>query len=163
MGRFDGIQNAKSTEGGKYFEEGNFLVEVQRCKYDKTRDGEDFFAVEFKTLESDNDDQPPGSIVSFWVGFRKFPKLAQGDMATFMRFGLCSLIRQRRMDEPIPDNPDDYALTEEIAEEIVGENNILAGTLVNCYAFKKKTKTGSDFTRHKWSIVTEEQCKKHVW
>lgn len=156
MGIFADIKGKSGTEGGNYFVPGNYVVRIEKCKQGKTRSDKPFFAAECRILESDTEDLKVGSTASFFVLFDEYPELSLGNVADFMRAGMSSYFVQNKMDPP-----GDFEIDEEIAEEISGEENILAGTLISVEAFNKKTKAGNDFTRFKWTPITDELAKKH--
>jgi hypothetical protein len=158
MGLFADIKEAKGTEGGNYFEPGNYVVQIQKCKEGKTRSDKPFFAAECRIMESDNEEAKPGSLVSFFVLFDEYPELSLGNVADFMRAGLASYMVQNGIDD-VPEDHNAIELDEATADEISGEENLLAGVYMNCFAFNKKTKGGNDFTRFKWTPIRKDQVE----
>ncbi len=79
-------------------------------------------------------------------------------VADFLRAGLASLADQ--LGEERPDDIDDIELDEEIADSIVGEENILSGVFLSAKAFDKPTQKGGIFTRIKWGVP--ENLKEFV-
>jgi hypothetical protein len=90
------------------------------------------------------------------VLFDEYPDLSLGNVADFMNIAMQSYFVQNEMAPP-----EGFEVDEEIANEIAGEENILAGTMVAVEAFNKKTKAGNDFTRYKWSPITAEQVAEY--
>jgi hypothetical protein len=156
MGLFADIKGKTGTEGGNYFVPGNFVVRIEKCKQGETRSNKPFFAAECRILESDAEELKVGSSASFFVLFDEFPELSLGNVADFMNAAMASYFVQNKMDPP-----EDFEVDEEIAEEISGEENILAGTLISVEAFNKKTRANKDFTRYKWTPITDELLAKH--
>lgn len=145
MGRFSNIKNARGSRS-LYFQPGKYRVRIERCKYGKTRKGVDMFVAETEVLESDSETLVVGTKPSFLVTLDKDPAL--GNIADFMRVGLATLSAMHG--EIVV--PDSVELEEEVAEEIVGEDNILAGVELNVYAYNKPTKAGHDFTRVEFNV-----------
>lgn len=154
MGILGGVGGAKGSEGGVYFLPGNYLAEIQRCKLAATRKKRDFFVAEFKIVKSDNPERKPGALVSFMVMLDKDDdeayRMQLGNVADFMRVGLSAFAKQT---ENVDMKPEDVPLDDETAEvKVCGQENMLAGTLLDVHAFNKPTKAGTDFTHHKWSV-----------
>ena len=145
MGRFSAIKDARGSRS-LYFQPGRYRVKIERCKYGKTRKGVDMFVAETVVIESDSDTLVPGTTPSFLVTFDKDPAL--GNVADFMRVGLAALAAG----EGQMLVPDTIELDESIAEEIAGEENILAGIELGLYAYNKPTKAGNPFTRLEWNV-----------
>jgi hypothetical protein len=144
------LNGAESTQGGLYFKPGNFLVQVQRCKEFKDQQKHDIFIAEFKILDSDSDNPnlQVGAEPTFYVDMDgKWPKLALGNVADFMRAGLSSLAAQHEEDVPAT-----IELTKEIGESVTGAENLLTGVLLQVNCYNKPTKAGGDFTMHKWRV-----------
>lgn len=160
MGLFEDIDKAKGTEGGNYFKPGTYVVQVQKCKQDKTRNDKEFFAADCKIMASNNEEMPVGASASFFILFDEYPDLSLGNVADFMRAGLCSFVIQKEVEQELPKDHNDLPLDEVTADTISGEENILAGILVNVEAYNKTTKKGNDFTRYKWSPITKEQLQE---
>jgi len=151
MGIFSNIENAKGTEGGVYFEPGNFLAEIQRCKEFTTRKNIRTFVAEFVILESDNPNMKVGTPVSYMVSFKDpdLEELYKGNVADFMRAALSALASQKHNTKI---EPKDVPLDEASANQICGDKNPLLGVKVIAIAFNKPTKAGDDFTRVKWGV-----------
>jgi hypothetical protein len=159
MGLFKDIKGARGTKGGLYFVPGNYLVLINRCKLGETRKGIDFFVAETKVVWSDVEERKPGSEPSYMVTMDKDPAL--GNVADFMRAGLaCKAVQQLGATIEDIGEIDEIELSEEEAEEIVGEANPLAGVVMALNAFNKPTAAGKDFTRVKWAIPTDEDLAK---
>jgi hypothetical protein len=133
MGIFSGVREAKVTEGGRYIEPGNYIVEIQRCKEGETRKKVEFFVAECRILESDNSNMKPGEEASWMVTADKDATV--GNLKHFaMATTGCT-----------EDEVDEAGL-----KEIVSERNPLAGLKMRVYAYNKPTQAGKPFTRVKW-------------
>lgn len=143
------VNDASGTKGGLYISPGNFIFQVQRCKMIETRDKHDAFVGELLTIESDSEKLVAGDRPSYFMDMDKFPELAMGNVADFIRAGLASLAAQH--DEECPDM-EDIELDAATGKAVTGSDNILAGVYLQCYAFNKPTKTGNNFTRTIWSV-----------
>jgi hypothetical protein len=150
--RKEKINDARGTQGGLYFVPGNYIAQIQRCKMIETRDKDEAFVCEFKVIETDVEDKnlKPGSQPSYFVNMDgKFPDLSLGNVADIMRAGLASLAEQHGEEhEP----QDEIEITDEIADAITEEQNLLAGVFLQVYAFNKPTRENKPFTRIKWSV-----------
>jgi len=151
---FAKIKGAKGTQTGKYFEPGLYRVKIERCKADQARDGSDFFVAECRILTSTNEKCPVGSSAAFYVGFKKWPDLAMGNVADFMNDAFRSYLLQNNIDMAFE------GIDEELANEISGENQLLTNTVIDVEAFQKATKTtGNLFTHHRWSMVDKDEAE----
>lgn len=157
MGLFAKIKNAKGTEGGSYFVPGMYTVRVEKCKEGETRANKPFFAAECRILASNNEEMKVDSTASFFILFDEYPELSLGNVADFMNAAMQSYFIQNKMEIP-----EGFVVDEEIANEISGEENILAGTIVDVEAYNKKTKSNTDFTRFKWTPITKEKLQQFV-
>jgi hypothetical protein len=154
MGYWDkkDIGKAKGTEGGLYFKPGKYLAQIQRCKMIETQKKHEAFVAEFKIIETDVEDPnlQAGAEPSYFVDMDgEYPDLSLGNVADIMRAGLASLAEQHGEEHPVPDQ---IELSDEIANAITEEDNLLAGVYLDVYAFNKPTRAGNDFTRFKWRI-----------
>lgn len=70
MGLFTGINDAKYSEGGIYFLDGNYVVQIEDLKSGTSRQKVDYFAAECRILQSTNPARPIGTLVTFWVGIK---------------------------------------------------------------------------------------------
>lgn len=66
MGAFSKFKNAKSALGAiRRFELGSYRTSIKSVKFDKTRKGEEFFAVEFEISETKSGEMSEGEIVNW--------------------------------------------------------------------------------------------------
>lgn len=142
------VGDASPTAGGLYFQPGQYKVRVDRVKMVKSQtNGRDFFTVETTVLESDNEKLPEGRKPSWLVELPgKFPETALGNVKNFLLAGYGYLAKQAGEPEPTI-----AAIGNDEADAATGEENILAGVVLDVNAFNKVTKAGSDFTRVVWS------------
>jgi len=145
MGLFAGINEAKVGQGGVYFLEGIYRVEVLKCFTMTSRKREDLFIVEAKVVESDNDDRKPGMRCSWIVNMKH--DAALGNIKGF--------IAAMNGIHPSDEEQVDEEVTEEAVEYTVSDDNPLAGMLVDLEAVAITTRAGNPFTLHKWSPVEE--------
>lgn len=145
MGVFSAVKDARPTQGGRYFDPGNYVVKINRCKHGMTRKNVDFFVVETKILESDNDGLPIGSEASWMVTMDK--DAAPGNIKSFA-------MAATGVDE---DGIDEAGIL-----EIVSDRQPLAGMIMRVEAFNKPTKEGKPFTRIKWLEADPETFAKHT-
>ena len=155
MGLFTKIKDARGTRGGLYVTPGNYVFRVKRCIMKESFKGDPNFIAELETISSqksaDNDPLAPNSAPSYVVNLKgKYPDLALGNVADFMRAGLASLADQHH--EERPSSIEEIEVDEEIAEAITGESNLLAGVYLAAHAFNHKTRDDKDFTRVEWSV-----------
>jgi hypothetical protein len=157
MGVFSNIKNSGGNGGsGLYVSPGKYTFFIKRCKmiegdFSKKK----FFIAELEVVSSqkteDNEPLAAGTEPDYLVDLGgKFPQLSMDNIADFMRVGLASLADASGEDRP--ENPDEIDLDEEMADSICEEENLLAGTFINCLAFNKLTREKKDFTRMKWSV-----------
>jgi hypothetical protein len=154
MGLFADIKGKTGSSGGQYLSEGLYVVQVERCKQDvsKKQDHKPYFAAELKVLESNNEEIKVGTSRSFVVKFKgEYPELDLGNVADFMNAAMKSWFVQQGM--PVPDG---FEVDEETAEDICGEENVLAGTILPVEVQNIKTKKQNDFSKHKWGLATPE-------
>lgn len=81
----DGIAGADvGNRGGQYFECGNFVIDVTGIKIITPQDGGTSFVAEFKVVESDRADTPPGSDRSWVKGLPGIKNMGNRDVKDFM-------------------------------------------------------------------------------
>lgn len=136
MGRFAGIENARPSEGGLFFEPGVYKVRIKACKSFETRKKHTAFIVECTVLESDNPKRPPGCEPSWVVTLDKEPAL--GNIKSFI-----AAATQSKVEE----------ITEAVVEAVVAVANPLKGTVMRVIAQNIQTKEKKlDFTVLKWTF-----------
>jgi len=151
------IETAQGTEGGNYLGVGDFIVAINRCKMGKTRAEVDFFVAEFRILKSNTDEFKIGSTACVFIQDKKeFPGMAQGNWADFFRAGLKAMCVQ------YDEDPAKCEYNAESADAIVGEDNILAGVIMNVEGWNKPTKGGNDFTRYRYHDMTKEAMREYL-
>ena|SRR3990167_1759268 len=149
MGIFDGIGKAQYFEGGKYVAPGFYLVDVQRVKQAKTRNGRPFFVVEMKIVESnDLKEFPIGTDMSWMVMLDQ--DAALGNIKHFL-----SVASETPLD----------AIDTQDAEDAISEQNPLAGVRLRVMAVNVKTKAQKDFTKVKFmsgSVSAADAAAAHA-
>lgn len=164
MGMFadQGMNKRKGGEGGIYFKPGWYLVEILRCKQGRThasKGSKPFFAVDFNIIESDNPERRPGTPVGFMVTVDKWPDLAYGNIADFMRAALCAKLAEETKGEVILDplkvagTDDDPLENDATADKFGTENDESIGVKLRVFAFEKeKAQSEGVFTHHRWFV-----------
>lgn len=147
----DDIKNARGTKGGVYFTPGNYLVRIDRCKEISTRGQKDVFIAECTVLESDNDKTTKGSHPSVYIEDNPaYPNMALGNIADLMRAALASKADQLGAERP--EDPEEIEIDMDVAKAVTGDDNILAGVILQVNAFNKKTLKDKDFTRLAYTV-----------
>lgn len=138
MGFFDGIEDAKGSEGGVYIEPGVYALEIVALKAGKDRGGIPFFVAEFKTLESTNPNRPVGGTQAWMVKIKaKFRETFLGNIKTFL--ATLTGMEPAKVDAAGVD-------------AAVSAANPFQGLKIRCSATNIETKeTKSDYTLCKWS------------
>ena len=136
MGLFGKITEAKSNQGGVYFEPGLYVVECKAVKTGQTRDNRPFFVAEFVIKESTNPLRVVGSSVSWMVMMNANIETALGNIKGFAA--------------AIFDIPE-HTVDEAGVEAMIAADNPCNGMLVRAEAVMIKTKKGEDFTKLMWS------------
>lgn len=159
MARFSGVGDAKMTKRGVYLEPvlasdgsystGEFEVEIQRCEYFTSRKKEEFFVVEYKVLESNNDKHPAG-LTRTWM-----PKMGE-DMseANLKGFILASLGIDKSDEVTIASVKEDIPSALEAALDGPDKENVnaLKGTRIHVSVHRITTKEKKQpFNAHEFS------------
>lgn len=154
MGIYDKFKNAQMSKGsGNYIQPGNHILEIESCKFDGTRKGVDFFAVEFLVVKttSDHPNMQPGMHVSW---------LAMGDQDAYAgnvkRF-VCGVYGANEDDI----NKMSSEEFEDLMDKISKEQQIFAKKLVKIEAKTVKTKAGNDFTRVDFYEIPESDYPQY--
>lgn len=137
-GMFDGIEEARISEGGVWFKPGAFHAKVNACKALKDRKGVGVFVVETELTASSRDDLPAGTLVSWVVKLDKEPAL--GNIKGFAAAALGTTVNK---------------ITAEHIENLVSDDNPLAGTMLKVSAQDIITKSGHPFTKVSWLPMAE--------
>jgi hypothetical protein len=133
MGLFSKIKEASVNQGGVYVLPGKYRVRVESCKIGETRKGEAFFVTDLKILESDNEERPVDSHMSYMV-MSSWDSFESNVKAFIMGVMGC----------------EEEEVDEDMAENAIGEEQPLAGEIVKIEATNVKTKSGGDFTKCRW-------------
>ena len=148
---FNGIGEATIGQGGTYFLDGHYSVELMRVFMLKTRDRKDLFIAECKILESDNEKRPVGSKASWCVNMGL--DAALGNVKEFLAACYGADPRSPEQVKQAFTDQQGRDTTVATAEYSVSDANPMAGVKVRLEAFtkEKKTKKGEYFTVHVWS------------
>ena len=137
-GLFSGIEQAKPSKGGIYFEPGNYLVEIVECKGGKTFMKRPFFVVETKILESDNANRRPKTNCS-WMAMLDQPSGLPNVKAFCAVAHGCS----------------DDDVDEAGVEHIISAAQPFKGKKMRVQAISIKTRENKDFTKIVWSLAED--------
>lgn len=146
MGLFKSIESAKVNQGGVYFNPGKYLVEVIAVKTIKSRKNMDLYIVECEILDSDVADRPTGSRASWVVNLAQ--DAAMGNIKAF-------LAAANGID-PSDEDAVQREITEEVADLSYADENPVAGVKLGLQVTLVKTRAGTDFSRHFWSVYEGE-------
>jgi hypothetical protein len=140
-GLFSGVKDAKVGQGGLYYLDGQYKVEIERVFTMKSRKREDLFIVETKILESSNAKRPEGMRPSWVVNLKQ--DAALGNIKGF--------VAAANGIDPADVEQVDANVDEEACEFACSKENPLKGVVLNLECVTVKTREGGDFTLHKWS------------
>jgi len=160
MGLFSGVGQAKVTQGGIYFEPGNYLVEIQRvCAIRSQKDRKDYFIVEAKILESDCPTRKPGTVASQAIDISNVmgPVNIKAFLAAAMGIDPAD---QDAVEEALGVELDARGKVakdkgEEAAEYATSEENPLEGLKLRLNCAEIRTQKGNPFTKHNWRPLEE--------
>jgi len=147
MGAFARFKNARSAIGAiKRFEIGNYLCVCQSVKFDKTRKGEEFFAVEFKITETRHGEMSEGEIVN-WGTFSSWDSY-ESQVKDF----ICKLYNSsdREFDEM---SESDF---EELMSSLTGAQQAATGRLLTVDCIQVTNKAGEDAKAVRFYPVPEQ-------
>jgi hypothetical protein len=135
------IGNAKATEGGVYPVAGVYpVLYLDACKMVESRKGDKLFCAEFDIVESNVEERPAGSRMSWMANLTKHDA-APGNVRAFLAAAV-----------GIPvENVD-----AEGSRQAVGPANPLHGRLMRLDASDTKTRAGGDFTLCRFSALPDE-------
>ena len=141
MGLFTGIEDAQVGQGGVYFLEGKYLVEIVKVMTLNSRKKEDLFIVEAKILKSSNPERKVGITASWIVNLKH--DAALGNIKGF--------VAAANGISPSDKEEVDRNVDEEAVEYACSEDNPLAGVQLDLECVQIKTREKRDFTLHKWN------------
>lgn len=157
MRRFKGISKIKTNQGGLYFLEGDYTVEIEAVKWQTNRKKQEQFIIEAKVVESTNPDRAPGCRPSHILTIRE-------DIAETI-WGNIKQAAGALMGLEDPDNfvPSEWDLDMDVdefwetsLEEMVSKDNPYKGTIIKLNCATIQTREGNDFTKHVWGPVVKE-------
>ncbi len=137
---FDQIAGSEARQTGVYAVEGVYPVLYVDClKMIKSRKGDQIFIAEFDIVDSEVDERPPGTRMSWAANFRHdaTPGNVKGFLAVLMGV----------------DADDVDAASAKLA---VSESNPCRGRLIRLEAVMIETKAGKPFTLHNWRTIPQE-------
>jgi hypothetical protein len=144
MGMFTGVKEAKYSEGGAFFDDGDFLVRIDKVKVGKNRKKKGFFVVETTILEADPTSTYKKGDFCSWMVMEEWETFL-GNVKHF-----CAIATEIEMSE----------VDEAGIELVVSEENPVGGTLLRNHSQILKREGKSDFTKVVWKPATPEDLKK---
>lgn len=137
----DMIGSANVTEGGVYPIAGVYpILYLDACKMVESRKGDKLFCAEFDIIESNVEERPSGSRMSWMANLTKHDA-APGNARAFL--AAAAGIKPENVDA-------------EGSRAAVSSHNPLHGRLVRLDASNTKTRAGGDFTLCRFSALPEE-------
>lgn len=147
MGAFARFKNARSAIGAiKRFEIGNYLCAVKSVKFDKTRKGEEFFAVELQINEVRSGEMSEGEIVN-WGTFSSWDSY-ESQVKDF----ICKVYNSsdKEFDEM---SEKDF---EELMDALTGASQAATNRLITVDCIKVVNKAGEDAKAVRFYAVPEQ-------
>jgi hypothetical protein len=153
MGRFSGLGSIRANQGGIFFKQGNYVVEIKKVENRTTRKG-DTFIIETEILESDNPERPAGCKPSQVIVFK--PDIIETQMGDVKQF-IGAVLGIEDADSYVPEDGQDLdSFWEEALEGAIGDDQPCAGVKLRLNCTNRATKAGGNFTKHVWSPLKEE-------
>ncbi len=138
---FDGIEDEKSSEGGRYFPEGIHAVMISSVKRRKGFKGKSFI-VEATLLASTN---PQAAVGSDYTWLQKMEK--EGALSRVKTFAMRAT------------NSEENEITSAVMEQLAGNEQPLVGLLISVEGYPTQTKKGDNITAVKWVTLEGEKLK----
>jgi hypothetical protein len=148
MGAFSKFQKAKAANGPRVrFELGQYLCSIAGVKFDKTRKGDELFAVSFRIIESSSDapSMKPGSYAD-WAAMSAWDSY-EGLVKDFV----CKLYGQPESDLNSMSEGD----FEELMEALTGAPQAATGRLIRVESVGVTNKAGEDAIATRFVTVPE--------
>jgi hypothetical protein len=145
MGVFSGIGSTNPTrQRGVFLQTGTYVVEVSACRHVQSqKDTAEYFCAEMDIIESNNPAMPTGTPATWMVKLNgKYPASALADVKAFVVAAVgCT----------------DADVTEDLLEQHVlgGDGSGLAGERLRIVVEQRKTRSGTDFSKHYFSRYVE--------
>lgn len=141
MGVFSSIANTNSTrQRGSYLAPGTYIVEISACRHVQSqKDNSEYFTAEMDVIESNNPAHPVGSPATWMCKLNgKYPQSALADVKAFVVAAVgCG---ESEVDEAL--------ITDHV---LGGDGSGLAGERLRIIVEQRKTRAGSDFSKHYFS------------
>ena len=160
MGRFQGLSGIKTNQGGLYFLDGDYLVELDEVKMIVSRKKQDTWIVSGKVLESTNPQRAPGCKPSQVIVLKE--EILETCMGNIKAFA-AAVLGIVDPDAYVPDlKPGETPETakdrfwDETLEALVSEAQPAKGLKIKLNVTTIKTKAGKDFGKHQWTHVAEK-------
>lgn len=146
MSIFKGIENvsAEGMSNRQYFEEGNYIVEIDKVLlHEKRLNGDKLFIVETTVIESDNSNIKPGEQRN-WVQSLALPS-ALPRIKSFIgaAIGLCPRRKIHEINSKVDEN---FSL------HVVSPENPLSSRKLALSCSNKISRNGKNFTQAVWRV-----------
>lgn len=164
MGRFAGLAGIKTNQGGLYFLDGDYDVELDEVKLITPRTPPDCFIVSAKVVKSTCAERAPGCKPSQVIKMKEaILETVMGNIKQFAGAALGIEDPDSYTVAPDPDIPDDTTeaatdrFWDEALEFMISEDQPLRGMVIhlNCSTIITKEKK-QPFTKHVWGPVVSE-------
>lgn len=146
MSVFDGIEHvtAEGTSNRRYFEEGSYVVTIDRVHlYERRLGGGQLFIVETTVNESDNPRIKAGEQRNWVQSFALPSALPRIKAFIGAALGLCPSSQLKEINKQI---------TSVLCNQAVSQENSLQGKRLRLKCHNNLTRNGKEFTRHIWGI-----------
>lgn len=146
MGKWSKVNNAKAAGDKKpWLPPGQFKVRIDKCKDVDGYEGDIFFVIEFEVLESSTDEVEAGKMYSQVIKWNQ----NMGPI-NVKRFLLCA----NGLDPEDPENDDE--VDEDAVEFVLSDEQPLQGVIMEVQTDLIETKKNTEFTKHTWFPVDED-------
>jgi hypothetical protein len=149
MGAFSKFQKSKAMGGTRnYLKAGDHVIRIQSVKFDRSRTGVDFFAVQGVVVETDSDEptMQPGQRVDWSTHADKDPYA--GNVKQFF-------MAAHNFNEPEVDALEESEF-EEAMELLTGQEQTANNRLVLAVCREATSKKGNDYVATQWVGIADE-------
>lgn len=170
VGVFSNVRAAKVSKSGRYYQEGNYIVEIQAVKMIVSAEvaNKHYFIVETVCKESDNPDIKPGDEYSQVIDMQNI--MAGANIKIFLAAAsdVDAYQENDALNEQIEDKWSSLLEREvdmeKICEIVTSNENPLAGIVLGLQCVTVKTRPtverpqGGTFTKHQWFALDESEA-----
>ncbi len=164
------VEEASGSKGGDYFKPGNFIVELDKIKVDKTWDGTHYFVADLVVVKSSIPDViKVGDRKAFYTQKHpKYPSMFMADVKHFLQATQACYLLQNNMEKDVPKDihckNTGITINKDVIGWAVGEDQPMRGTEMRLYVFEKPKKhTPTEmFTHHNFQQYNGKDGDKFV-